>query len=568
MAMDPLCVLCIRDPRAVGRIALENEHVKEARLVKRLTRAGAIAAALLLLSGTAGAAFGSWETIRVLRNGFTLAVNGRVVDADTFLVEDRAYVGLRDIAAAMGMAVTWDPATRTAALASRSTAVRLAAPVDPFHPVIDLATLGLRAEDVEAIGLETEGEPYVPVRFTLQWDQLVIADEQASAEGRPVLALDTDYVLKLVTPTGGMLRVGFTTGGLPELADTGERQVVLVPAMPELGFHWPYFLVLPSAAHLQANEGHRRYLVVEMNNTGPSGSLADTVARTRAELKQGQPLAARLAEQLWAPLLMPAVPRPVITYRYGGEENTFFTHALDRDTATLHLMMQDPHLAALLARQFSQAGFTVESLMHLDRQVAAMIDHAVGYLNRYGFGVEEQVFVVGFSASGTFADRFAALHPEKVKALVAGAALDNLLLPLAEHRGEKLIYPIGTADYAEIAGRPFDLVAHNRVARLIYMGEDDPNNTLPYRDSYGDEERRIITKLWGEAVLPRAEALTRLYGEAGGRGIFILDRGVGHAYSEAMYEYMKAFLEANRDGDEPVYPLPADPEQLRFTGWF
>lgn len=533
--------------------------------MRGMARTGALLAALLVLGGTAAANFGIPETVRVIRNGFTFMVNGREVEADNFLLEDRAYVRLTDAAAAMGMAVTWDPATRTAAAVPRRASIRLTALVDPFGPVIDLASLGVRAQDVEAVGLEGAGATYLSRRFTLAWDQLIIADEEAVASGRPVLDLNTQYTLKLFTRSGGMLRAEFTTAGLPELSATGERRVVLVPAMPERGFHWPYFLVLPSDAQRQANAGHRRYLVVDINNTGPGNSLPETIALTRSEVAQGEQVSMKLAEELWAPLLIAAIPRPVITYRYGGGENTLFTHALDRDAATLHLKVQDPDLARLLERQFSRAGFTAESLTHLDRQVVAMIEHAVGYLNQYGHGVEEQVFLVGFSASGTFTDRLAALHPEKVKAVVSGAALDNMLLPLAEYGGEKLIYPIGTADYAEIAGRLFDLAAHNRVARLIYMGEDDPNNTVLYRDSYGDEERRIITKLWGEAVLPRAEALTKLYGEAGGHGIFILDRGVGHDYSEAMYRYMKAFLEANRDGDEPAYPLPGDPEQLRFT---
>jgi len=533
--------------------------------MRRLWRTGALVVALLVVGSTAAASFGVPETVRVLRNGFTFTVNGQEVQADNFLLEDRAYVRLTDAAAAMGMSVTWDPATRTAAAVPRRASIRLTVPVDPFSPVIDLASLGVSAADVEAVGLEGSGATYLSRRFIFEWDELIIADEKAAASGRPVLDLNAQYTLKLCTRSGGLLRAEFVTAGLPELTATGERRLVLVPAMPEGGFHWPYFLVLPSDMHRQANEGHRRYLVVDVNNTGPGGSAPETIARTRAELELGEQVSMKLAEELWSPLLIPAIPRPVITYRYGGEENTLFTHALDRDAATLHLKMQDPDLARLLERQFGQAGFTVESLTHLDRQVVAMIEHAVGYLNHYGHGVEEQVFLVGFSASGTFTDRLAALHPEKVRALVSGATLDNMLLPLAEYGGEKLIYPIGTADYAEVAGRPFDLAAHNRVARLIYMGEDDPNNTLLYRDSYGDEERRIITKLWGEAVLPRAEALTALYGEAGGHGIFILDRGVGHGYSEAMYRYMRAFLQANRDGDEPAYPLPADTEQLRFT---
>ena len=438
--------------------------------------------------------------------------------------------------------------------------VNLTVPVDAFHPVIDLAALGLDASQVGAIGLEAAGS-LLPRRFDLAEGKLIIRDD--SPEG--VLAMHSSYTLTLYDRKGQGHRIRFATAGLPDITSKGGRRVLMVPAMPEKGFHWPYFLVLPSDGRKAANQGVKRYLVVESNNTGPTKNAQEALLTTRDRVERSQIFALGLADHLWAPALVPAFPRPEVSYTHEGKFNAFYTHALDRDTAILHLLMQEPYLAGMLESRFATSGAPAGAHLHLDRQLAAMIDHAVEYLNEYGHQVESQAFLVGYSASGTFVDRFAALHPHKVKAVVSGATLDDMLLPLAEHQGERLIFPIGTADYEAITGRPFDLAAHNQVARLIYMGEDDPNNTLPYTDCYGDEERGIITRLWDEEILPRARALTDLYGQAGGQGIFILDKGIAHSYSKEMLDYTIRFLAENRDSDTPVYPVPTKPEQLKYT---
>lgn len=95
------------------------------------------------------------------------------------------------------------------------------------------------------------------------------------------------------------------------------------------------------------------------------------------------------------------------------------------------------------------------------------------------------------------------------------------------------------------------------------MGEDDDNNVVNYNDCYGIQEQNTIIKLWGRDVLPRAHKLIELYGQSGGKGIFILDKGIKHSYSPKMKEYIKEFFKANRDPVAPVYPLPDDPCQLK-----
>ena len=174
------------------------------------------------------------------------------------------------------------------------------------------------------------------------------------------------------------------------------------------------------------------------------------------------------------------------------------------------------------------------------------------------------MFLSGYSATGTFTDRFAALQPNKVKAYAFGGTLDDMILPLDKYRSKNLIFPIGTYDYEDITGRPFSINDHNSMARLIYMGKDDNNNTVDYGylDCYSNEEREIIISLWGLPILPRAQALIELYGLSSGIGIFILDKDTGHGMSRDMDEYVLDFFKANRNSSIPSYPIPRNSNQL------
>lgn len=344
----------------------------------------------------------------------------------------------------------------------------------------------------------------------------------------------------------------------PDIKDSGQRRIIKIPALPEKGFMWPYFLVLPSDKHKQANSGIKRYLLVETTNEPRGRDLAAVEELIEIKLNNKQHESVRLAEELWFPLLMPAIPRPdieIYTDEY-GEINDFFTHALDRDSAILHIKMKNTDMKNLLTDIFKKAGHSVYDYIRLDLQVAAMIDHATEYLNKYAHNVEDRVFMYGFSGSGSFSDRFSMLHPEKLKAVFAGTKLDDMMIPLSEYKGQKLIFPIGTYDYEEITGKTFDLERVNRVARLVFLGENDiNNNSLNYLDGYGRRERSIIISIWGEDVIMRARKLATLFKKSGGKGMFIIDKSAGHFVSDEMYDYLKFFFNINRENSMVFPPL-------------
>ncbi|HYF77603.1 MAG TPA: stalk domain-containing protein [Symbiobacteriaceae bacterium] len=517
----------------------------------------------MLLIGSIASAANVKEMIEVYRNQARLKVNGQDVTVENFVHNGTAYVPVTALSAQLGADVAWDAKTMTASVTTvRQTTLK--GTVDSVKPVISLKGVGLRGDQVDAAELELAGKTVLR-RFEISADQVAIFDDTAPADSN-VLQFDQPYTLKLFAKNGARYQIQFTAGGLPDLTDTGVRRVVMVPAMPEKGFYWPYYLAVPSSQYKGVNQGHRRYLMIDTTNTGSSNNVAEMLNKARNEIVNRGQYSMSVAEELWAPMLFPAFPRPDVSYNNGGEFNLFYTHAFDRDTARLHLMLKEPNLGASLTQSFKQAGFDVNTLANLDLQLNAMIDHAIAYLNQYGHKVEPtKVMLNGYSASGTFTDRYTNLHPQRVKAVASGGTLDDMMLPLAELKGQKLIFPIGTSDYKEITGRSFDLAKHNQPARLIYMGEDDTNNVVPFGDCYGDKERKIITDLWGLPVLPRAKALIELYGKGGGKGMFILDKGIAHGMSREMQTYVKTFLAANRDSDEPVYPVPSNANQLKYT---
>jgi hypothetical protein len=343
------------------------------------------------------------------------------------------------------------------------------------------------------------------------------------------------------------------------------RKILYIPASPKNGFDWPYFLALPSEYSRAVNKQLKQYLMIDTNNSGATDDYSKCLRDTFYNLRFNTQYSTQLAHKLGLPVLMPVFPRPSTYYRHNNEKRYFCQHSFTRDTATLSLILKDRQMAQTLKEHYRKIGFDINTLAGLDLQLIAMMKHALKYLDKKGYRMESKVFMCGFSASGDFVDRFTAFHPEWVKAVASGAVLDNMVLPLAEYKGEKLIFPIGIYDYQDINGKPFDMDKYNSVARLYYSGDSDTDNVVPFADCYTNQERIIIIKLWGLDILPRVKSLIELYGQSGGKGMFILDKGVGHRASKQMQAYMKEFFQANRDSDVSAYPIPKDEKQLIFT---
>jgi pimeloyl-ACP methyl ester carboxylesterase len=268
------------------------------------------------------------------------------------------------------------------------------------------------------------------------------------------------------------------------------------PAEPARGFHAPFYLyVSPGAARI-AKQGKRVTILVQPNNSGRTSDDAKTHQRdawwTGFERQ-------RVADELNVVLLVPAFIRPATGWQV-------YTHALDRDVLTT----KRPDLA------------------RLDLQLLAMIDAARASLESQRISSDLRVIIQGFSASGMFANRFAALHTDRVKAVAVGSPGGWPIAPLQAAGGDTLRYPAGVADLEALTGKPFDLDAWRALPQLIVMGSLDDNDSLDETDGWDADASAQVVRLFGTTPIARWPKAERLYRDAGANARFLLVAGVAH----------------------------------------
>jgi pimeloyl-ACP methyl ester carboxylesterase len=276
------------------------------------------------------------------------------------------------------------------------------------------------------------------------------------------------------------------------------RRVEAVAASPSAGFHADYFLYLSPGARTRAARGEPVTLLVQPNNLG---TTSDDPAVHRKDAWWTGFGRYGLADELEVALLVPTFVRPAEDWR-------IYTHALDRDVLTTDR----------------------SDLARLDLQLLAMIDDASIRLGAWGINSDRKVLIQGNSASGMFANRFAALHPGRVKAVAAGLPGGWPIAPLDTIGGEALPYPGGVADLEALIGRPFDREAWRAVPQLLVMGDQDDNDGLDFGDGWEEEASDRIDRHFGHTPLARWPHAERVYREAGANAAYAAtpDRFVRH----------------------------------------
>jgi len=296
------------------------------------------------------------------------------------------------------------------------------------------------------------------------------------------------------------------TAPAPSSAAPGSIEVVA--ASPADGFNFPYVLRLPAAPVKD-----KTYLLVEPNNTGRISDDLNVHLEAAKQLS-GTGVGAYVAKRLDVPLLMPVFPRPETDWK-------IYTHLFDRDTM---LIGDGP-------------------LRRVDLQLLAMVRHARARLRATGIPTHEKFLLTGFSASGSFSNRFTMLHPERVKAVAGGGLNALVMLPLANLDGETLPYPIGIADVRQLTGRRFNEKAWRKVPQLYYMGAQDDNDAVKFDDGYEESERQLIFKVLGETMQPdRWMKGQMIYGRAGAKAKFATYLDIGHGTDRRINDDVTAFF--------------------------
>ncbi len=284
---------------------------------------------------------------------------------------------------------------------------------------------------------------------------------------------------------------------------------VFVARNPGKGFNYGYYYYVPKSIH----NASKKFLLVEPNNTGTASDDMEVHDRAAQRLMTHK---MTVADELGCVLLVPVFERP-------RSNDLMYTHALNR------LTLQND----------------TGKLARVDMQLIKMIDDVRGICGGMGIDLEPKVLMDGFSASGSFVNRFTTLHPELVQAVASGGINCMPIIPVDSMRDERLIYPVGVADIEEIIGVPFNSSEYIKVPQFIFMGAEDTNDTLPYSDAFGDEERNVITKVLGRDMFGRWELSKRIYEGQGCSALFKTYEGVGHTYSEEINADIVDFFRCN-----------------------
>lgn len=285
-------------------------------------------------------------------------------------------------------------------------------------------------------------------------------------------------------------------------------------ADPDNGYGFPFFLFMPrDIPHIDTT-----WLIVEPNNTGfVSDRFRDHRKKARRTASKDFYIGNYVSLRMKCPLLVPVIPRPESHWK-------IYSHSLDRDV----MLQKDTPLE------------------RLDLQLLAMVEAARDHLAGEGIRLQERFLMTGFSASGTFVNRFTLLHPDRVAAAAAGGLNGLLALPLEELDGVTLEYPLGTYDFEQLFGKPFDAGRFRQTPQYLFIGAEDTNDAIPYADGYDEPERQKIYKLLGEEMQPaRWDRCAGIYREEGVNAVISTVPGLGHAHPDSIKNDIVQFFREN-----------------------
>lgn len=310
--------------------------------------------------------------------------------------------------------------------------------------------------------------------------------------------------------------------------------VDLIDSNSDTGFNYPYYLFVPDS--VTANDPVP-VLVESTNMPAPTDEFDAHLEEASRRATNPDPttgsVGRRIAEELTLPFIHPVFPRPEsdpVDWRH-------FTHALDAETLRIE---NSP-------------------LERIDLQLLAMVADARSRLSDQGIPTTDRFLLNGFSASATFANRFAALHPERVLSVSAGGMAGGMAIlprreaerPIAGRENVELPYPVGTGNLTELVGDPFNLDAFQDVHQFIYLGEEDDNDPLLYPDAWTEPRiRGIAVNLYGEDVHEERFPYSKsVYQDADASAIFRTYEGTGHHPGPAIDDVIE-FHKRSLAGDD------------------
>jgi len=266
-------------------------------------------------------------------------------------------------------------------------------------------------------------------------------------------------------------------------------KIYLMPANPEKGFYWPYYLGTPKS--FKDNVA----LFVQPNNDARPGAPFETHDYWASIIAEQSLI--DYGNKLETFTLVPVFPRPKLE-----NGSNLYTHALTR----------------------SVVENKTDSLRRIDLQLLAMIEDAQSKIRKNNYQIPDKFMLWGFSAAGDFVTRMALIHPERIQCLVAGGLGGFPILPIKSLEDSPLTYPVGVSDFDQLFNNPFNADAFKSIPMMFFQGGADENDSVAEGDELSNEEEFIsdsysysqcilINNFFGTVPVDRVSKVSEIYSD-------------------------------------------------------
>lgn len=368
-----------------------------------------------------------------------------------------------------------------------------------------------------------------------------------------------------------------------------EMQLIKIEADPEKGFQFPYYIAIPSLTHEEANLGYPRHLILEGYYYQFKENNLD-YQQMNFENRMLDSYGHHVGEALFTPRIIPFIPQICMVdtsnFAYGkdalsGMDQTDVFMAYPKQDEMQYLFPQG------LGYYITHIENTIDDLVvcepsdgdlifnheledyivkfeNIHQQIHHMIEDAQYRLNDAGWNLEEQIFINSIESGAAFAQRYASIYPNQVKAFFAGAT-QYPLLPGSSHNDYDLNYPLGTNDYEALFGQAFDLESFNQIAKIYHTGANNLGDDILYLNGFNLSHREALYNALGQRRFnDQWPYLIDAYYELGGEGLFITDTLGFNTVHTDMIDYVIDFFKINRAEGGPYYDMTYQHSRFRF----
>ncbi|XMB66716.1 hypothetical protein RI065_10515 [Mycoplasmatota bacterium zrk1] len=322
--------------------------------------------------------------------------------------------------------------------------------------------------------------------------------------------------------------------------NTDYGKIVFIPASPDKGFNFPYFIQLPTDSYKSNNINYPSHLIFETNNPDTNDDFKDSIIEAYKMLNDDRVMH-YVIDRLHVPRVMPVTPRPIVNN--SKSKVAEFIKPQDLDSTTMYLEDEFENMEIRNGSIYTLED--LELLKNYEVQMMNILDDAKERLADAGFKLEEKAFIGGFSTGGAFANRLSSIYPEEFKAVYVGG-VHHPILPSDNYQGSELIYPVGIANHEYLFGSEFDSKTYGDLPKLFHLGMLDTNDPLWGYDTFTEEERDLLISLIGRDMPEKWFNIIDIYYELGGTGQFITNKTQEHSYDDKDKDYILEFFKINR----------------------